>query len=153
MGRDIVLRAVDDKGNVLFEYGVPFAVGRTVKQFMEEAFVLNQEAQPNADPFLYILEYYGYSEAPQFPGYLGYEVEGIGLKSTGILPSNDQYYWELKINDQPANAGADSLCPGPDSIVVWEYKDISASATRVPARTELIRARRLARHSGRGSRK
>jgi hypothetical protein len=66
----ITLRAVDDKQNVLFEYVVPFEFGITAKQLLERAFVLAQTGA-KADPFVYTIEYFGYSESAQFPGYLG----------------------------------------------------------------------------------
>ncbi len=74
------LQIVDETGKELFNQAVPFEWELDVKQIMERAFVLAQTtAAP--DPFVYTVEYYGYSEAAQFPGYLGYEIESICGKS------------------------------------------------------------------------
>jgi hypothetical protein len=148
MSTNIAIKAIDNTGNTIFSYSVPFAMGITVKQVMENAFVLNQLPPPNADPFLYTLEYYGYSEDPQFLGYLGYEVEGIGNKAMGILPNNKQFYWELLINNQSSNTGADTTYPAPGSTVLWQYVAIPPTQQNLTARTKIIHKRRAARAAG-----
>jgi len=115
---------------------------------MEAAFVLNQPTgaagATNPDPFLYTVEFYGYSESAQFPGYLGYEIESIGLKKDAMKPSNDQYYWELSVNTVPSTAGPDTNFPGPGSTVQWTYTAITP-ATPLAARTQVVHARRASR--------
>lgn len=151
MSTDIAIQAIDNNGNTIFSYSVPFVLGASVRQVMENAFVLNQMPPPDTDPFLYTLEYYGYSEDPQLPGYLGYEIEGIGNTTTGILPNNDQYYWELLINNQSSNTGADTTYPGPGSAVLWRYVAMPSNPQGLNARTMVIHARRAGRASARKS--
>jgi len=151
MSTNIAIQAVDNNGNTIFSYAVPFTLGVSVKQIMENAFVLNQMPPPDADPFLYTLEYYGYSEDPQFPGYLGYEIEGIGNTATGILPNNNQYYWELLINKQSSKTGAETTYPGPGSAVLWQYVAIPPNPQNLNARTRIIHSRRAARAAARKS--
>lgn len=143
MVSDITIKAIDNNGVLIFTYSVPFEFRISVKQVMETAFILNQ--QPNADPFLYTLEYYGYSSDPQFPGYLGYEVEGIGNKQIGILPNDNAFYWELEINGQASQVGADTAFPAPGSTVVWKYSAIPSNAQLLTARSRVIHSRRNAR--------
>src|SRR5579864_8992487 len=147
MSTDIKISAIDNNGASIFNYSVPFTFGISVKRVMETAFVLNQQPQPNADPFLYTIEYYGYSEDAQFPGYLGYEIEGIGNKTIGILPSNSQFYWELEINGQPSQVGADTARPTPGAAVVWRYLAIPPNANSLTPRMQVIHSRRRARSS------
>jgi hypothetical protein len=151
MTTDIAIQAFDAKGNSIFSYSVPFTMGISVKQVMESAFVLNQLPPPDADPFLYTAEYYGYSEDPQFPGYLGYEIEGIGNKKIGILPSNNASYWKLSINNQDSKTGAETAYPGPGSTVVWRYVAIPSNPQDLTARTRIIHSRRAARTAARHS--
>ena len=108
----ITLRAVDDKGNLLFEYVVPFEFGISAKQLLERAFVLGQAAG-KADPFLYTIEYFGYSESAQFPGYLGYEIESISR-----LPNNGQYFWDLMLDGVSSTSGADTTFPNPGGTIL-----------------------------------
>jgi hypothetical protein len=145
MTTDIAIQAIDDNGNSIFSYSVPFVMGISVKQVMETAFVFNQLPPPDTDPFLYTAEYYGYSEDPQFPGYLGYEIEGIGNKTIGILPTNNQYYWNLSINNQDSKTGAETAYPVPGSTVLWKYVAIPANPQDLTARTRVIHSRRAAR--------
>jgi len=135
----IILQVVDDKGQELFNQSVPFEMEIDVEQVMERAFVLAQtSAAP--DPLQYTEQYYGYSKAAQFPGYLGYEVESIGK-----YPNNQQFYWALSINGVLSSEGADSIQPGPGSAVLWRYTPIPANPQELPARTRVIHSRRAAR--------
>lgn len=67
----VTVNAIDQNGGKLFEYRVPFFVGMSARQALECAFIVGQ-AGGSPDPFLYMLQYYGYSKSPEFPGYLGY---------------------------------------------------------------------------------
>ena len=140
----ITLQIIDEKGNKLVNASVPFSIGINVQQIMDLAFVAAQSAQL-PDPFLYTVEYYGYSQNPQFPVYLGYEIESIGLNSTGMKPTNAQFYWSLTVNGQASQTGADSTYPPPGSTVVWTYTPISPAAPNLPLRTKEIHSRRAAR--------
>jgi hypothetical protein len=137
--KPFTLRIVDDKGQELFSQAVPFEAELDVRGIMERAFVLSQTAAL-PDPFLYDLQYYGYSEAAQFPGYLGYEVESICGK-----PNNQQFYWALSINAVLSPEGADSMQPGPGSTVLWAYTPVPANPQQLLARTREIHARRATR--------
>jgi hypothetical protein len=135
----ITLQIVDENGQRLIDLAVPFHLEMDVKQVMEAAFVLMQTAT-SPDPFLYVVEYYGYSEATQFPGYLGYEIESICGKA-----SNNDFFWKLSINGIPSQAGADTANPGPGSTVLWEYTPVSANQGAVTARSKVVQSRRAAR--------
>lgn len=141
----VTVSAEDNNGTSLFRYSVPFEAGMNVRRVMEVAFILNQQPQPNADPFLYALEYYGYSYDPQFPGYLGYEIEGIGNKK--ILPNTTQFYWELEIDGRPSSSGADTTYPAPGSSVSWKYSAIPSDPKVLTPRTRVIHSLRKARRS------
>jgi hypothetical protein len=133
------LRIVDDQGQELFSQSVPFEAEIDVRGIMERAFVISQtEAAP--DPFLFDLQYYGYSEVGQFPGYLGYEVESICGK-----PNDQKFYWALSIDDVLSPEGADSMQPGPGSTVLWTYTPVPANPQQLPARTREVHARRASR--------
>ncbi len=136
--RPITVRAVDNQSRQLFEYAVPFSLEVSARQLLEQAFVLGQTAS-TADPFLFTLEYYGYSESAQYPGYLGYEVESIAGLSNGA-----QYYWELLVNGVSSASGADTTYPNPGATVTWQY-------TAIPSAGEQSRraARVQKRHAGR----
>jgi hypothetical protein len=133
------LRIVDDQGQELFSLSVPFEAELDVRGIMERAFILSQTTA-SPDPFLYDLQYYGYSEMAQFPGYLGYEVESICGK-----PNNQQFYWALSINGVLSPEGADSMQPGPGSTVLWAYTPVPANPQELPARTREVHARRASR--------
>ncbi len=133
------LRIVDDQGKELFSQSVPFEAELDVRGVMERAFVLSQTAAA-PDPFFYDLQYFGYSESAQFPGYLGYEVESICGKA-----NNQQFFWALSINGTLSQEGADSMQPGPGSTVLWTYTPIPASPQQLPARTREVHARRARR--------
>jgi Domain of unknown function (DUF4430) len=134
----ITRRIVDDQGKELFTQLVPFEPELDVRGVMERAFVLSQTiARP--DPFVYDLQYYGYSEVAQFPGHMEYEIESICGK-----PNNQQYFWALKINDVLSSEGADSMQPGPGSTVLWTYTPI-AQMQQLPPRAQVIHERRARR--------
>jgi hypothetical protein len=137
----VTLRVIDDKGQELFSQSVPFEWELDVKQIMERAFVLAQTTVM-PDPFLYSVEYYGYSEAAQYPGYLGYEIESICGKY-----NNQQFYWALLINGVLSPEGADSMQPGPGSSVVWQYTPIPTNPRQLAARTRVVHSRRAARRA------
>src|SRR5262245_23027587 len=128
----ITIRAVDDKGQELFNYTVPFEFELDVTEVMERAFVIGQTTG-KPDPFLYTVEYFGYSESAQFPGYLGYEIESIAR-----LQSNDQFFWSLLINDVPSSSGADTTYPGPGASVLWKYTPVPAAAHEAPGRAGAV---------------
>jgi hypothetical protein len=139
------LRIVDDQGKELFSQSVPFEAELDVRGIMERAFVISQTpAKP--DPFYYDLQYYGYSQSAQFPGYLGYEVESICGK-----PNDQQHYWALSINNTLSPEGADSMQPGPGSAVVWTYTPIPANPQQLPARTREVHERRASKAARRRS--
>jgi Domain of unknown function (DUF4430) len=140
----ITLQVIDEKGNKLVNASVPFSIGINVQQIMDLAFVMAQSAQ-SPDPFLYTVEYYGYSQNPQFPVYLGYEIESIGLNQSGMKPTNGQFYWALTVNGQPSQTGADSTFPPPGSTIIWTYTPISPTPPNLPLRTKEIHLRRAAR--------
>jgi hypothetical protein len=135
----ITIRAIDDKNQELFSYTIPFEIELNVQQVMERAFVIGQTAE-KPDPFLYTLEYFGYSESAQFPGYLGYEIESIAQ-----LQSNDQFFWDLLVNDVPSSSGADTTYPSPGATVLWKYTALPAGAHEVPGRVGVVHKRRSAR--------
>jgi hypothetical protein len=135
----ITLRAVDNTNKQLFEYSVPFTSEITALQVMEQAFVLAQ-THTTSDPFLFTLEYYGYSQSVPYPGYLGYEVESIAG-----LPSNSQFYWELLVNGVASSSGANTTYPNPGSTVTWQYTAIPSAPANLSRRAELVQKR----HAGR----
>jgi hypothetical protein len=133
----ITLRAIDDKGSVLFEYAVPFEFGMSAKHLLERAFVLGQTAGER-DPFLYTVEYFGYSESAQFPGYLGYEIESIAGFS-----NNAQFFWDLILDGVSSTSGADTTFPNPGGTVVWQYTPIPQQPQS--PRAAVVQDRRAAR--------
>lgn len=137
----ILLRIVDEQGQELVHQTVPFEFELDVKEVMERAFVLAQTSA-NPDPFVYEVQFYGYSESAQFPGYLGYEIESIQGKA-----NNQQFYWELKINGVASLEGADSMQPGPGSEVLWEYTPMTGSEQTLAPRARVVHARRRERAS------
>jgi len=130
------LRVIDEQGQEMFRETVPFEAELDVRGILERAFIIGQ-APNRPDPLVYQLQYYGYSESLQFPGYLGYEVERFWSKA-----SNDQFYWELKINGVAAQDGADSMQPLPGSDVTWVYTPTGAATDRLSGRAKIIHARR-----------
>jgi hypothetical protein len=134
----IVLRAVDNNSNKLFEYAVPFRPEMTARDVLELAFVMGQKSKP--DPFVYTLQYYGYSESTQFPGYLGYELESLaGLSNTS------GFFWDLLVDGVSAKSGCDTTFPGPGAEVTWQYCSIPAAPASVPRRAALFQSRQAAR--------
>src|SRR5580700_11930267 len=137
----IILQIIDETGQPIHkDLSVPFCIGMSVKQIMEHAFILAQTSNM-PDPFLYTIEYYGYSEVAQFPGYLGYEIESIGTAAS-MKPNNHLYYWELLINGLPSQAGADTTFPGPGSTVRWEYTTIPSNSAALSPRAKVVHSRR-----------
>ena len=135
----ITLRVLDETGQELFAQSVPFELELDVRGVMERAFVLSQTT-PQPDPLIFELQYYGYSEVAQYPGYLGYEVEDICGK-----PNNQQFYWALTIDGVLSSEGADSMQPGPGSMVVWQYTPLPTDPQKLAARTRIIHSRRAER--------
>ena len=133
----ITVQANDNNNNVLFQITVPFEFEINARQLLERAFVISQEPD-NTDPFLYTVEYFGYSESSQFPGYLGYEIESIAS-----LPNNDSFFWDLIINGISSQTGADTTFPNPGATVLWQYT--STSSAKLSARASVIKNRRQAR--------
>jgi hypothetical protein len=139
----ITLRVLDENGSEMFSQIVPYDWEIDVKELMERAFILSQSST-TPDPLVYTLQYYGYSERAQFPGYLGYEVESIG---TGVemKPNNSQFYWQLLIDGLPSQEGADSEQPRPGSTITWQYTPIPPNSDDFSSRTRLIHSRRAKR--------
>lgn len=135
----VTLQVIDENGQTIVDVAVPFSFEIDVIQIMEKAFVLSQTGQ-NPDPFLYTVEYYGYSEAAQYPGYLGYEIESILGK-----PTNQQLYWALSVNGISSTTGADTTLPSPGSKVTWTYTPIPQNPANLTARTRVVHSRRLER--------
>jgi len=135
----ITLRAIDSDNKLLFEYVVAFRMGISARQVLEEAFVLAQTSTA-PDPFIFTLEFFGYSEAAQFPGFLGYEIESIGT-----FANNEQFFWDLLIDGVPSTSGADTTYPNPGSTVLWQYTPVSNVQAVVNKRAVIIQSRRSAR--------
>lgn len=135
----ITVQANDNNNNTLFQIAVPFEFEINARQLLERAFV-NAQTPDNPDPFLYTIEYFGYSESSQFPGYLGYEVESIAG-----LPNNDSFFWDLMVNGISSQSGADTTFPNPGATVLWQYT--STTPAKLSARTSAIKNRRRARTS------
>jgi hypothetical protein len=135
----ITLRAVDNNNKKLFQYSVPFQLKISARQVLEHAFVLAQTL-PNPDPFTYTIQYFGYSESSQFPGYLGYEIESIG-----ILANNSHFFWDLLVDGVSSPSGADTTYPNPGATVLWQYTAIPATPTALSKRATVIQSRRTAR--------
>src|SRR5580693_5908353 len=135
----IALSVVDEKGAVLFQFSVPFGFGMTARQVLEQAFVLGQTAA-KPDPFVYTLQFFGYSESAQFPGYLGYEIESIG----GLM-NNSQFFWDLLIDGVSSSSGADTTFPNPGGTITWQYTAIPAPPAVIATRSDVLHSRRAAR--------
>jgi hypothetical protein len=135
----ITVNAVDNQNNTLFTYTVPFRFEMTAREVLESAFMLEQNStQP--DPFVFTLEYFGYSQSQQFPGYLGYEIESIGQ-----FANSASFYWDLLIDGQPSSHGADTTFPGPGSTVTWQYTAVAPPSSAVSPRAAAIQSRRAQR--------
>lgn len=136
----ISLAIVDNTGGLLFSETVPYT-GTNVQAILEDAF--KQAQSPTTpDPFEFTVSYYGNSQNPQFPGYLGYEIESLCH-----LPSNAQFYWALLINGTPSPTGADTTFPNPGSTVAWIYTPASAQASSTHGRAQEVHKHRLTRLS------
>jgi hypothetical protein len=135
----ITLRAIDHKGRLLLEQAVVFRIGITAREVLEEGFVLGQTST-DPDPFVYTLQYFGYSESAAYPGYLGYEVESICQYA-----NSPDFFWDLLVNGQPAASGADTTYPNPGSEVTWQYTALQSTSTAGSRRAALIHNRRKAR--------
>ncbi len=138
----VTIEAFDDNNNQLFSYQVPFTWQVTVQELLEQAYILNQTAaQP--DPFLYTLEYFGYSQSAQFPGFLGYELESINGLQTG-----GNFYWSLSVNGNLSPSGIDTTYPNPGATVTLQFTNFStAPAHAATQRARTIQDLRLQRSS------
>jgi hypothetical protein len=135
----ITLQIIDGSGKTLFNASVPFRIEMDVQDVMEDAFIIEQTVAQH-DPLPFVLEYYGYSENDQFPGYLGYEVESIfGVRN------DSKNYWQLLINDVASMVGSDSAHPKPGATVTWKFTSIPTSLEQLAPRAKQIHERRLAR--------
>jgi hypothetical protein len=143
----IKLIVIDGRNNQkipLFEHSVPFTFELNARQVMEQAFVLTQTTG-KPDPLLFTVEYFGYSEFAQFPGYLGYEIVSIAN-----LANSAQFFWDLKLDGVSVSSGADTTFPAPGATVTWEYTPVPTSPnTAVTPRTSAVLAR-SARRAGNG---
>jgi hypothetical protein len=135
----ITLRAIDNNNTQLFQYSVPFQLKISAREVLEHAFILAQTS-PNPDPFIYTLQYFGYSESPQFPGYLGYEIESIGS-----LSNNSQFFWDLLVDGVSSSSGADTTYPNPGATVLWQYTPIPVGPAALSKRATVIQSRRAGR--------
>lgn len=135
----IKLQIIDNNEQCLFEQVVPFRFEINARQVMEFAFVLAQTST-TPDPLLFTVEYFGYSESSQFPGYLGYEIMSIAN-----LPNNDQFYWDLLVNNVSSSTGADTTFPAPGATVRWRYTPVPGAQAAVTPRARAVLARRTAR--------
>lgn len=140
------LNIIDQNGNSLFSATVPY-IGVNVQSIMENAY---KQAQSPAtpDPFEFTVTYFGNSQNPQFPAYLGYEIESLCH-----LPSNAQFYWSLLINSTPSASGADTTYPNPGDIVAWQYTAIPAQGLSAHTRAHEIHKQRVARLSAKNREK
>ena len=66
----------------------------SARESLEAAFVVSLNSE--ADPIIYTLEFFGFSQSEQFPGYLGYEIESFLAPPRRVL-ANEKFYWELFI--------------------------------------------------------
>jgi len=115
---------------------VPYLGPINAHSLLDQGFVQLQTST-NADPFLYTVEYFGYSQSGF--GYLGYELESINSEKNG---TND-YYWSLAINGAAASVGMDSVWLNPGDVASWtyvSYASVKTSAMRDRI-TELNRRR------------
>jgi hypothetical protein len=133
------LEILDQNTQQLFSQLVPFEFELSVTHIMERAFALAQTPQ-NADPFVFEVQYYGYSESAQFPVYLGYEIESLCN-----LSNSAQYYWELLINEVASQVGADLALPPPGATVTWQYTPVPANPQQLTERARAVHARRARR--------
>lgn len=128
-------------GQLLFQQTVPFTQGMTVRNVMEQAFLMSQSAA-TPDPFEYTVTYYGQSQSGF--GFLGYEVESLCH-----LPNNAQNFWELFVNGVASQTGEDTTYPPAGSNVNWSYTAITAHPAKAKTRVHEVHSRRMERHSKR----
>jgi|GEM_PF-3349457 len=136
----ITIKAING-ATTLFTYEVPFESKINVQTLLETAFDSNQ-TQANPDPFSYDLEYFGYSQINNYPGFLGYSIEsinGLNAKQSG----NVTYYWELLVNDIVSTTGIDTTFPNPNATVTLSYVEYSLDTASSHQKT--IHERRIAR--------
>lgn len=143
----VTVRAVDNNGKQLFQYSVPFQFNMNARQALETAFAIAQSVA-NPDPFVFTLEYFGYSEYAQYAGYLGYEIESIGVNGD-VLANNTQFFWELLLNGIESPSGADTTHPLPGSTVAWRYTAMPASLSALGGRAKAVFERRSVRAQSR----
>jgi len=136
----ITLQALDENGVNLFSYEVAHTPRMNVQTLLEHAFVQHQKDDPaSPDPFRFLLSYYGYSMDPDYPGYLGYELESIDSRQSDM-----QHYWELSINGTPSTSGIDSTYPAPGDIVMFRFVAMTAKRGMQNRRVAHIAGRRAA---------
>jgi Domain of unknown function (DUF4430) len=125
--------------HVLDETTVNLQSQINARQLLEETFVQLQTADA-PDPFLYDIEYYGYSQGGF--GYLGYEIEAIAGYENGV---NDNF-WVLYVNGVAASVGIDSYMVQPKDRLTLLYQNFSAVA-KTPAgeRLQHVHERRTSR--------
>lgn len=138
---NIHVEALDLNGASIFKYDAPPGSGVTARELLEASFVGLQRTDLR-DPFVFTLEFFGYSTDPQFPGYLGYEVESIGRPGGTPLSNSTENYWELLMNGQQATEGADALRPLPGSRVTWQFTSMQSQLAGSSVRAKLVKARR-----------
>lgn len=141
----IDLAVIDNNGTTLFSASVPFSTGMTARNVLEQGYIAAQ-TPTNIDPIDFTLEFFGYSENPQYPGFLGYEID-----SMGGLPGNAQFYWELLIGGVMSQTGADTTYPAPGASVTWQYVAIGTPLAAASPRAELLHARRQDRRAARSA--
>ncbi|MHA6908138.1 DUF4430 domain-containing protein [Ralstonia pseudosolanacearum] len=134
----ITIQAYDDSNNRLFSYQVGFAFEINVQQLLQLAFV-NAQSASQPDPFSYTLEYYGYSQSAQYPGYLGYELESINA-----FDADANHYWALAVNGQPSPSGIDTTFPNPGATVTLTYQTVTSKSLSANSRQKAIQERRAA---------
>jgi hypothetical protein len=125
--------------NVLDTQTVNLQSQINARELIEETFVQFQSTQV-PDPFLYTIDYYGYSQEGY--GYLGYEIESIGSYVNG---ANDNY-WVLYVNGSAASVGIDSYWVRPNDQVELLYQNFGAVANQdATTRLQHVQTRRTSR--------
>jgi hypothetical protein len=115
----------------------------SARELMEETFVQMQSSQ-TPDPFLYTIEYYGYSQDGF--GYLGYEVERIN----GVENGTNDNYWILYINGSFASVGMDSYLVKPNDQIEFQYINFgTVTEPTTAARLQSIQTLRAGRAAAR----
>jgi hypothetical protein len=135
----VTLSIIANDGTTLIEQAVPFELKMSSRDVLERAFVILQTTA-SADPFFFTLQYYGYSEDAQLPGYLGYEIESFA-KSGVNYPNNAQFYWDLIVDGITSMSGADTSYPNPGGTVLWQYTAMPSATTAPNKRAALFQSR------------